>query len=505
MRWLPLLLLLVLNGCCCGKSLEKESYVTVPLTLSDAKKLEKDGVTVSVERKTRGSGGGGACGHSPICIIFLPIMLYQAAFPEKWDEVVVKSKDGVVVLVGYYETDGALIHAQHLVDGEMHETRTIELKELGKKVYVDSARLVPESDGGVRREVLSLSSQHDFIGDERKLLASLEEPERRAKVINEARVQLEDEGMQFALERVRATDESDETKAEVLHLACETESAGPLIAEAKKNAGPWTKLRMVKCLSGDEKHEMLLEVEKSACDPATSKKQMEAIAPALTRDLPVSSLRGLQAAQPACPEGTHRTLVALWLKVPVEAKELDALLSSELGIASHAHLLATDSVQRAAIVKQAAASINEGALLDKLIAEKSVLEPAQLEQLAAWFIKPKSFFSTSPRAKVLKVFSFSAMAPDGAARTKLARAALAKAKPDPLFESAQVALGDRTRMTAAVKGIKSPVFFGTPTNESDLVAYGLKVAGCSQEELVAVADKKKSMPECGEPGSAEVP
>jgi hypothetical protein len=260
-----------LNGCCCGKSLEKESYVKVPLTLSDAKKLEKDGVTVSVERKTRGSGGGGACGHSPICIIFLPIMLYQAAFPEKWDEVVVKSKDGEVVLVGYYETDGALIHAQHLVDGEMHETRTIELKELGKKVYVDSARLVPESDGGVRREVLSLSSQHDFIGDERKLLASIKEPERRAKVINEARVQLEDEGMQFALERIRAVDESDETKAEVLHLACETESAGPLLDEAKKNAGPWTKLRLVKCLSGDEKHEMLLEVEKSACDPATSK------------------------------------------------------------------------------------------------------------------------------------------------------------------------------------------------------------------------------------------
>lgn len=499
-----LLLLVALNGCCCGKSLEKESYVKVPLTLSDAKKLEKDGVTVSVERKTRGSSGGGACGHSPICIIFLPIMLYEAAFPEKWDEVVVKSQDGVVMMVAYYETGGALIHAQHLVDGEMRETRTVELRELGKKIYVDSARLVPESDGGVRREVLSLSSQHDFIGDERKLLESRKEPEQRAKVINEARVQLEDEGMQFALERIRATDESDETKAEVLHLACDSVGADALIAEAKKNAGPWTKLRLVKCLSGDEQHAMLLEVEKLACDPATPKKQLEAIAPALTSDLPVSSLRGLQAAHPSCAAGTHRTLVALWLKLPVGAKELDALLSSDLEIDSHKHLLASDPIQRAAMVKEAAASINEGPLLDKLIAEKSVLEPEQLEQLAVWFIKPKSFFSTEPRAKVLKVFSFSAMATDGVARTRLARAALAKAKPDPMFDSAQVALGDRTRMAAAVKGIKSPVFFGTPTNESDLVAYGLRLAGCSREELVAVADKKKSMPECGAPGSVEV-
>ena len=126
--------------------------------------------------------------------------------------------------------------------------------------------------------------------------------------------------------------------------------------------------------------------------------------------------------------------------------------------------------------------------------------------MAKWFIKPKGFFTTHPRAKVLELFSFAAKAPDGAARTKLARAALAKAKADPMFDSAQVALGDRSRIAAAVKGLRSPVGEGTaPASESDLVAYGLKLAGCSQEELVAVADKKKAMPGCGEPGSVEVP
>lgn len=503
MRHGLLLLLLIVNGCCCRFTRE-ESYAQVPLTLAEAKKLEKDGASVTVERKTRAAGGGGACGHSPICIIFLPVLLYEAAFPEKWDEVVVK-KDGVVTLVGYYETGGALIHAQHLVDGEMRETRTLELKELGKKVYVDSARLVPEPDGGVRREVLSLSSQHDFIGDERKLLASLKEPERRARVINEARVQLEDEGLQFALERMRAADERDETKAEVVHLGCAVADSDPLIAEAKKNAGPWTKLRLVKCLRNEEQHAMLLEVEQAACDPNTPKKLMEEIGPALTRELPVSSLRGLREAHPKCPEGPHRALVALWLELPVPASELDALLSSDLGSLAHAHLHTTEPVQRAAMVKLAANGTSTPVLLDKLVEAKVVLEPTELETLAGWYLKPKGFFTTSPRAKVLKVFSFSAMAPDGTARTKLARAVFAKEKADPLFESAMVALGDRSRMPAAVRGLRSPVFFGFPATESDLVAYGLKLAGCSQEELVAVADKKKAMPECGPAGSVEVP
>jgi hypothetical protein len=504
---IALLLLLVLNGCCC-QSLDKESYAKVPLTLSEAKKLEKDGATVTVTRMTRSAGGGGgACGHSPLCVLLLPIIVYQAVFPEKWDEVVV-TKDGVVTLVGSYETDGALIHAQHLVDGEMRETRNIELKQLGKKVYVDSARLVALPDGGVRREVMSLSSQHDFIGEERKLLSREKDPHRRALAIHEARLLLEDEGFAFARERLAAADEDDETKAEVLKIGCGTPEFDPLIVETQKNPGPWTKVSLVTCLTEEAHDAALLQVVEVACDPKTPKKLMQEIDPLLSRDATYAGgpmLPRLREAQAKCPAGPHRALVALWLTLPVEQKDLDALLVSDLGMEAHTHLRTTEPAHRAALVKLVLENENTEVALGRLVSGKTVLEPALLESLANWYVSPKGLFTTSPRAKVLDLFSFAALAPDGAARTKSARAVFAKAKADPLFESARVAMGERDRMAAAVKGLKSPVYFGSPVSESDLVAYGLKLAGCSQEELVAVTRKEKAMPTCGAPGSVEIP
>lgn len=491
---LVLLVLLVLNGCCCGDGcqyLEKESYAQVPLTLSDAQKLEKTGATVKVERKTRAVGGGGACGHSPLCIIFLPVLLYEAAFPEKWDEVVV-TKDGVVFLVGSYETGGALIHAQHLVDGEMRETRNVELKQLGKKVYVDSARLVALEDGGVRREIMPLSSQHDFIGEERRLLTREKDPKRRALAIHEARLLLEDEGFAFARERMAATDEDDETKAEVLKIGCGTPGFEPLVAEAQKNPCPWTKVRLVGCLEGDAHDAMLLEVEQVACDAKTPRALMQEIEPLFSRE----QSPAVRAAHAKCPDGPHRSLLALWLKLPVEPKALDALLASDLGIEAHAHLLTTEPTHRAALVKLVLADSNTSNVLPHLVDGKTVLEPELLESLAGWYVKPKGLFTTRPRGHVLQLFSFAALSPDGATRTKAARLVLAKAGPDPLFESARVALGERARIPQAAKGLKSPVFFGFPATESDLVAFGLKLAGCSQ---VAVADRQKPLPVCPEP------
>jgi hypothetical protein len=486
---LVLLVLLVAHGCCCGKSLEKENLAKVPLTLAQAKKLEKDGATVTVTRKTR-SGGGGACGHSPLCLIFLPVMLYQAVFPEQWDEVVV-TKDGVVTLVGSYETGGALIHAQHLVDGQMLETRNIELKELGKQVSVDSARLVALEDGGVRREPLPLSSQHDFIGEERQLLAREKDPHKRALAIEEARRLLEDEGFAFARERLAAADEDDQTKAEVLKLGCDSPEFEPLIAEAQKHPGPWTKVRLVGCLTNEARDAMLLEVLQVACEAQTPRDLMEEIDPLLSRQ-PTDAMR---AAQAKCAAGPHRALVALWLKVPLPQAELDALLASDLGFSAHPHLLPAEPLHRAAMVKLVLADSDTDRILARLVEAKTVLEPELLEPLAGWYVKPRGLFTTSPRAQVLSLFSFAAKAPDGAARTKPARLVLAKAKPEAILDAARVALGERERIAAAAAALRSPISQGSPATENDLIAWG-SLAGCSREELILVAAKKKALPVC---------
>ena len=494
---LVLLFLLVLDGCCCGKSMEKESYATVPLTLREAKKLEKDGATVTVTRRTRSSGGGN-CGHSPICLIFLPVMLFEAVFPEKWDEVVVTTKDGVVTLVGDYETGGALIHAQHLVDGQMRETRNIELKELGKQVYVDSARLVALEDGGVRREVLPLNSQHDFIGEERKLLEREKDPHKRALAIHEARLLLEDEGLAFAKERLGSPLEQDETKAEVLKSGCGTPDFEPLIAEAQKSPGPWTKVRLVDCLEGAAQDAMLLEIEQVACDEKTSRELMGEIGVPLGKEgtyVDSPRLPGLRAAQQQCSPGPHRSLVGLWLKQPLDAKELDALLASDLGNQAHGSLRTTEPLHRAAMVKLVLNDIDTQAVLSQLVDGKTVLEPELLEQLAGWYTNPKGLFTTRPRTSVLLLFSWAAAAPDGPQRTKRAREVLAKAS-DPVIETARVVLGDRERLSAAAGGLKTPLSFNAPTSESDLVTFGLGLAGCPRDELIAVAAKRKRLPTC---------
>ncbi len=472
-----LLLVFALEGCCCNP-LAKESYAQVPLTLDDARKLENFETTVTVTRQTQaGNGSIGACGHSPLCILVLPLALYGSLFPARWDEVVI-AKNGTVILVGSYETGGALIHAQHLIDGEMRETRNIELKELGKKVYVDSARLVALEDGGVERVVMPLSSQHDFIGEERKHLSKVTDPHRRALAIDEARRLLEDEGSAFAKERLAAPDEGDETKAEVLRIGCGNPDFEPLIVEAQKNPGPWTKLRLVGCLTEAAQDEMLLQVVAVACDAKTPKDLVEEIAPLIS----VHPTDALRAAQAKCSAGPRRALVALWLGSPVDRKELDGLLASELGSLAHPHLRTTEPVHRAAMVKLAIENTNTEVLLNTLVEEKTVLEPELLESLAVWYLNPKGLFPTRARAKVLELFSFAAHAPDGAARTKSARGVLAKATQEPVIEAAQVTLGERSHLAGALKGLKSPVYFGYPASEADLITWGLTLAGCPDDE-----------------------
>lgn len=108
---------LVVSGCCCNCGPKKESYVSdVPATMKAAKALEKPPkVTVTVERVTKTRTGGGACGHSPICIVLLPVLLYEAAFPEKYDVVSVK-EDGKEIFGATYTTDGDLIHGLKELD-----------------------------------------------------------------------------------------------------------------------------------------------------------------------------------------------------------------------------------------------------------------------------------------------------------------------------------------------------------------------------------------------------
>lgn len=490
-------LLLSLSACCCNP-MKQESYASVPLTMKEVKALEQDGATVTVERKSRHSVGNIACGHSPLCVIFLPVILYDAAFPETWDAVVVKRGDETV-LVAEYTTGGALIHAQHLVDGEMRETRFIELRALNKKVYVDSARLVAQTDGGVERVVLPLSSQHDFIAEERAFLDKQKDPKRRAEAITEARQQLEAEGLTFAIERLKDPAEDDRTRGLVIGDGCVPE----LIAAATPLAGPWTKLSLVSCApAGEARAPLLRELAELVCQGVQDGDLQNEIEYALMRD-------DAQVADvpKRCANPGPRALLGLWLKQPVTAADLDALLASDAGRRAQLHLNSKDPVQRAAMLRLFLDDKNAKPVLSRFISEQAVLEPAQLASLATYYLKPREFFATATRADVLQIFDYGARAKDAATRTQPAREVLATAltktkdKDDvAALRAALLVLGDGTQPVS----VTEPVPLGRATVPSELPAYALRLLGCDTEALRQIAAGAKKASSCG-PRPAEQP
>lgn len=494
------LLALAMSGCCCGGSLKKETYASVPLTLAEAKDLAKAGAEVTVTRETRSSvaSGGFACAHSPLCVIVLPIVLFQAAFPATWDAVVVK-KDGKVVLVAEYETNGALIHAQHLVGDELRETRFVELRALGKKAYVDSARLVPLPDGGLNRISLPLSGQHDFIQEERALLASTKDPRKRAEAIREARLQLEEEGLAFARERLSDPAEDDKTKSLVLVGNCEAD----LVEAAEEAPGPWTDLQLASCYeSGPKKDAMYRKVAQAACAEGTSDDLLDEMERELTREH-----SQLVPELSKCPPGPRRALLSLWLQQAPDEAELEQLMRSKLADRAQKHLLVTEPSHRVQMVKLIRDDKNTQPILTNLTSHQTVLEPELLASLAEYYVKPKGFFTTSPRAQILRLFDNAARAkaPTQSAREVLLAALARSPKKDDvaLYQSALLALGDVSRVPEVSKYVRDPVPLGFPGLEVELPAFALRLHGCTVDQLQALADKKTAAVKCGDRPEAQ--
>jgi hypothetical protein len=479
------LLLLTISGCCCD--LKKESYAAVPLTLDDAKKQAKEsGAELSIERRTRRMGSAGGCGHSAVCVILLPVILYDAVFPETWDEVTLRKGDEVL-LVADYEKNGSLIHAQHVKDGVVLETRSIELKALGKKVYVDSAKLI---DG--KREPLPLSSQHDFIGDEKKALERTTDPMRRAEYISEAALLLESEGVAFAKERLLAPDEPERSRAEVVRLGCAgpREGFAPLLETAGQSPGAWVKLRLVGCYESESpaRADALSMAMRAACEGAPNADLLEALA----RDHQ-EEVRGELALQTAnaCPAGAQRALFQLWLKHPVATEELTALLSSDATAKlAWKSLDSSQANQRAAIVK---IIVDDGDGAARLLVElrnaQTVLEPELVEALARRFVKRNGLLEVGDRHETLSLFAQAAAQEDGVARTKPARAVISAAiasekdaKHKATLEAVLVVLGDKSRVRAALPCAKGdPLYAGDyPSLDEDVCVWALlKHGGCT--------------------------
>jgi hypothetical protein len=135
-------------GCCgrgCASCAPTESYVNVPETLEEAEALRAPPeVEVEVRRQKRRSGGA-AC-HSAVCVIILPFILWEAFFPEQWDQVTV-TKGGRVTMTARYSTKGKLLEANLREEGVERAIAPIHLRELNKNLILEVARTPIDAEG----------------------------------------------------------------------------------------------------------------------------------------------------------------------------------------------------------------------------------------------------------------------------------------------------------------------------------------------------------------------
>jgi hypothetical protein len=147
---------------------------------------------VRVERQEATSGGG-ACGHSPACVILIPILVFDALFPKKWDEVSV-TKNGKPIYVARFETNGDFIEGTQYQATKARYFSSLILKQLGRRVIVQigEAALAPDGSKGEPSHTPILP-QVSLLSDYEAALSKQKDEEERAALIVEAATWLGDE------------------------------------------------------------------------------------------------------------------------------------------------------------------------------------------------------------------------------------------------------------------------------------------------------------------------
>lgn len=178
---------LVLFGaaCVCGTAPPTEALVAVPASVDEARALhDPPSVEVTVVREARPSGG--ACGHSPVCLVLLPVLAWQAVFPPEVDLVDVREAGGGRVH-GEYEPGGDLIWGERTDGSTIVGARLLALPTLGRRLVVASGRGELGADGTPGALVpVTVLSQVDLDVAYEAALGAEADPERRAELLVEA-------------------------------------------------------------------------------------------------------------------------------------------------------------------------------------------------------------------------------------------------------------------------------------------------------------------------------
>jgi hypothetical protein len=506
-----------------------ESYVEVPVTLEEAKALHAPPeVVVSVARQ-KATPGGAPC-HSPVCIIILPFVLYEAFFPEEWDQVTV-TKAGKRTLTGRYSTGGDLIEASLLEDGVERSIAPIPLRELGKNVIVEVARTPIDAEGSPTGEPVrsKLLPQVDLTAMYRSRLGEVEGEEDRGYLIAEYGAWLGDESLPFLRDVVPG--EPDTSASMVVDGLCLGSNGtwrhpattpwktgqGVLLDYVQKHRGFKTAVSAFKCAAGIQDAELTVRTGQALVQRTCDQADIEAVKTGVAALGDPTAFARLQSRDAvawspeetasvrsritekvaACRAPDRRVYLQAALGLPLDEGELlRALSKSPLAFDIARRLRVGTPGEREAIYRMLGESAAQPPLVDALAAGRFVQTEGEYEALAGVYgQRLGGALDAEVRADLLDLFDLAEGRPElvAGARAKLwARVPAVTPEQRPLVQVALAVLGEVDQELPASRGLER-MFIGPLDERRNTVFYGLKLAGCDRQVIIEASKTAASV------------
>ncbi|MEQ9498130.1 MAG: hypothetical protein RIT81_14760 [Deltaproteobacteria bacterium] len=479
---------LAVGGCRCT---ETTSAVDIPIDLDALRERHAPPqVVVKIEEQTRRRGGGGGCGHSPLCVIVLPFMVYDAVFPERWEEVTI-TEGGEITFFGSYERSGALIEAHTQEGDRVRYFGRLELKALHRRLYVQLGEATLAEDGAVgARHRTPIQPQVDVLALYTEELAEEDDADDRARLILEAVQWLGPEADAFLEARLRDAEEPDASRAALVKARCKYAAEARKACAAAETSGVKTALAVGACIYHHEEladlsHAHAAAVGALICDDHESEELVS-----LSWVLGHMRTRGATVAV-TCEAPAAQVLVdrALGRTVDTEAAE-----AAVRGDDPHGHAFAMRLKARGSDRKILFAALDahpdDEPILKRIGESPQAFTDAELDLIAKSYLASRR---AQRKAGTLDLFYRSTLedAKRDAARRRIT-AALEAEKPKrraPLH-AALLVLGDRDHAApaAAIVDDPRPRVPDQPNfvyDDEGLVLYALRRMGCDRATLIA--------------------
>jgi hypothetical protein len=494
----------------CGTT--TQTAVDVPVTLAAVRALHHPpDVVVEVTRQVR-SKGGGACGHSAICLLLIPIIIYDELFPEKWDQATI-TDHGLILYEGRFTTGGAFLEATSRKDGFARSIAVLPLDRLKRRVIVEAARapLLPDGTDGVFVKTPILP-QIDLPAEYTRALADAKDASDRAALLVEASTWLGEEAL--PLLRKTLPGESDKGASLTVAGLCKSpgEEQGKLVraevlALLAAKPGLETSTEGLRCavLSHDTRAarpfaQALGGLICEAPEASTAKSAARAFGAVVGTSEEAKAEVGaeLQAAKveaatklPLCTRIERTVLLKLLAEQPVTGADMQSALSDEeLGDAIASYLDPAKPEIRAAIFAALPGRKSDSSLLGLLEGGEWIPSAEELKTLAA--IYPRTGTSSDGARRDRSVFLLFARAKgeparvDGARKVLEAAVAAAAERDRPRLRAALVLLGDKAQALPASRGLTGMTHMPGRGAQVSIVE-ALRLAGCTDEEILAAA------------------